>query len=113
MSNCPDELDEFMNLTGKYVFVATEEHYKFGQIIGCVGFETYLVQFQPSDAVPEAGIRAEVYSLEEMTETWGDGQKCWTFYDTKEALDLYVEWLETPSEDEGPKVVNLRSKEIN
>lgn len=111
MSNCQDELDEFMNLTGKYVFISSEDHYKFGRIIGRAGFEAYLIQFQPPDAVPEVGIHAELYSLEEMTETWGDNNlRCWTFYDTKEALDTYVKWLETPSETKGPKVVNLKTK---
>jgi hypothetical protein len=112
VTSCPDDdlADFFMNLTGKHIFYFDDEYSKTGVIVGRADPETYLVQFDLVDAAPGVSPHAELYTLAEMTEqTWGDGLKCWTFYDTREALDAYVRWLETPAESKGPKLVNLKA----
>ena len=111
MACCQDE--DRLDLTGQYVLVSSGSHYKTGQVIGQVSLEAYLVRFAPPYDCKEAGNHAEIFLLDEMTETLDDGYKCWTFYQTQEELDTFVRWLETPPEDEGPKVVNLKPKSMN
>jgi hypothetical protein len=103
--------DHAANLTGKYCFITSETHYRKGLVVGLISLEYYLVKIWPGCDGIEPW--EEVISLDEMSECLDDGVRCWCFYTTEAAVDAYMAWLEKPAETKGPKLVNLKAREIN
>lgn len=97
------------SIVDKYVYVATEEYYYTGQIIGQVSDEYYMMRKYAVDGTNrDANF---LFHLSDMTPH--SDNDFWIFYDTKEELDDYVNFIESPQEEAGDsgKVVKLVKKD--
>lgn len=91
------------DLSGKFIFASTEEYYYTGEILEKVGDEFYMVKkYGTKEGNPDTVM---LFSLYDMSSKDND-MEFWAFFDTKEQLNSYVDWVEEPS-DQNPKVVKL------
>ena len=94
-----------MKLAGKYFTADDGDTYRTGRVVDDVGGGYFLVHFDnmQDKATP---IPMELIHASEMTMT-RDGIRAFSFFDTKEKLREWLDWLESPST---AKVVNLVKK---
>jgi hypothetical protein len=95
-----------MSITGKFFLHDTHEHYRIGKVLAAVYPTIYLVEFEIDGNIPDRG--NELVSLAEMLKCDDCGSKHWHFYDTREARQAWIDWVNTP--DEKPQVVTLVQK---
>ena len=96
------------SLEGKFVLWNGPESYRTGQIK--TGFEdSVMVQFDRMGDNSDASwnFPMELVCGEELTHAVEDGLKVWGFFDTRQELDAFLAWLDSPSEKQ---VVRLVSK---
>ena len=89
-------------LVGSFFYFSRSDHYRTGEILTEISREYFLVRFdsvQPGEPTPPM----ELVSASEMA-TSHDSH--WFFFVTREDLDRWIAWLETPSE---PRVNVVRS----
>ena len=93
-------------LVGSFVLVEDSEHYHTGEILAEISREHYLVRF---DNVVDASVPMpmELVSATEMAAgAHGVGRR-WSFFATRDDLDRWIAWLETPSE---PPIAAIASR---
>jgi hypothetical protein len=94
-------------IVGSFVYVCDGEHYHTGEILAEISHEHYLVRFDnPTDArVP---MPMELVSTTEMAAPHGvhGVGRPWSFFATRDDLDRWITWLDTPSE---PRMNVVRS----
>ena len=84
------------DLVGSFFLADTGEHYRTGEILTEISREHYLVRFDsiiPGEPVSPM----ELVSASEMTHDSPSGHR-WFFFTTREDLNRWLAWLETPSE---------------
>ena len=91
-------------LEGKFVIYNSGGAWRSGQVKIASG-ETLLVQFDQMTAPdPTWSLPAELVCLHQVMHEQDEDLKAWGFFDTREALEAYVKWMDTPSK---PRVVQL------
>ena len=83
-------------LVGSFFYFSRSDHYRTGEILTEISREHYLVRFDsitPAEPVPPM----ELVSTSEMSTTCPSGHR-WFFFTTREDLNRWLAWLETPSE---------------
>jgi hypothetical protein len=94
-------------LVGKFVFVDSGEAYRTGKITASVDDHYFLVQFD-NMVDTNAGKGATLVCLHEMSAAYDDDGleiKSWSFYDTREDLQKFIDWLDAPDKPEVVKLV--------
>jgi hypothetical protein len=91
-------------LVDKFFLCSEYESYRTG-IVKQVDGNMALVQFDPMGKMPAPGM--ELVSLQEMATSTDDGIKVWSFFATRDQLDAFVTWLNSPGR---PQVVKLVPK---
>lgn len=87
------------SLEGKFVIYSGPESYRTGQIKE-VFDDAVMVQFDrmAGDNDTSWSLPMELVCLEEMTHAVDEGFKVWGFFETREALDKYLAWLDGPDD---------------
>src|SRR5208282_552952 len=95
-----------INLQGKYVFIATNDYYKYGKITEKIGDDFFMVQIISGDA---GACGTNLYHINHMQQddTSPGGLVGWSFFNNKTSLMKYVNWLEKADEKEEGKVLQL------
>jgi hypothetical protein len=96
-------------LVNKFVFVDSGETYRTGKITAEIDGHFFLVQFDNMTDKTEAKCATPV-CLHEMSVAYDDDGleiKSWSFYDTREELQKFIDWIDAPAE---PEVVKLIPK---
>jgi hypothetical protein len=87
-----------MALIGKYVFISTEDHYKYGQISECVDYSGgfFLINIWNSTNLLRG---SSMYHVNQMVQddNTPEGIAGWQFFKTKKELLTYVAWIEKPT----------------
>jgi hypothetical protein len=95
-------------LEGKFVLVQEPESYRTGQIVK-VSKGAALVQYDqmhnPSDGW---SFPMDLVCIEEMTHSETERGKVWGFFESRERLEAYLNWMNTPQGDQS--VVRLVPK---
>jgi hypothetical protein len=87
-----------------WVFIdVDEEYFKVGKITSFIGDDFVVVKLQKDD-LPD---RSELFSLENLA----NGTTL--LFETEEELTAWIAWLETPSENNKPRLVSINPKDIN
>jgi hypothetical protein len=98
-------------LVGKFVHMDNGQSYRTGKIIEAVTPELYLVRWDWMNGKPEGSPEFNSTSLvhvDEMLETVpSEGWKAWSFFDSSEAMQEFLAWLNSPSK---PAVVQFVKK---
>ena len=92
-----------MSLVGKFVHVNNGEYYKTGEIMEAVTEELFLVKFDPVNIpaeIPDMGL----FHASQMVDTH-EGIRDWSFYNTRQELDAWLKWLDTPTKSQVVKLV--------
>lgn len=79
------------------------EIYNFGEVVACYNESFYLLKNISGDRVTKT-----IFNIAQMT---NGGEDFWCFFDTKEELDDYVKWIESPPApvtDDTNKVVKFK-----
>jgi hypothetical protein len=97
-------------LEGKFFLRSDAEFYRTGQVIKCTK-ETALVQYdQMENPDPSWAMPMEIVCIhDEFAHGETQSGKVWGFFDTREQLDGYLKWVETP-QPKGQRVVKLVPK---
>ena len=90
-----------MDLIGKWVLASEEASFSFLKIEGKID-DFYLVSNHTNN-YPVTGLR--MYNMHQMVTLCE--HVFWEFFNTKEELDAYVEWLESPLEQDQPPKENV------
>lgn len=90
-------------LVGMFFMQDNGDRYSTGEIVAEVGAGVYLVRFDGQ----EVTLPMELVSFPELLEIKSDGLKAWTLFNTREELQAWDDWLNTPSK---PKVVSIVGK---
>ena len=86
------------DLVGSFFLVDAGEHYRTGEILTEISREHYLVRFDGSTP-GEPLSPMELVSVSEMAASHDTPSGCrWFFFTTREDLNRWLAWLETPSE---------------
>jgi hypothetical protein len=100
-----------MSLVGKFVFHSNSEYHQAGEIVEQITPEIVLVRWDKANASSQLpGNPMVLVAISAMLERDGDDDMipAWEFFDTREELDAYHEWLCAPSDSsDAPKVVKL------
>jgi hypothetical protein len=96
-------------LAGMFFMRSDEEYYRTGQVIKASKREA-LVQYDQM-ANPDASwaMPMELVSTDELANAETELGKVWGFFATREQLDGYLKWMDTP-QMAGPQVVKLVPK---
>ena len=101
-------MDEISSIVGMHFIKDCGDNFRFGEVVGQVG-EAYLVKFDDFTAKGSSvPLPLELASVAEMLEVAGTGTKRFGFFRTREELDAWWEWLDTPEGSE--RVVSLVKK---
>lgn len=94
-----------MSLVGKFAFYMGKEYHQVGQVIEEVSPCVYLVKWDKVKDVTDASpVNPMILvSITTMLERDDNGIQCWEFYQTREELDTFHEWLCTPSSKAKPE----------
>ena len=98
-----------MGLVGKFFLHSGADYYQTGEILEKAAPGFYFLKFDGHNDAPAA---VKLFCIEDLaTEMEADGSPDieWQFFLTRQELDDYVLWMETPSEKSKPKVVKLHS----
>jgi|KBSMisStaDraftv2_1062788.scaffolds.fasta_scaffold1385976_1 hypothetical protein len=102
-----------MTLVGKFFLANDDEHeaYRTGEVIAQITPSHYLMQFD-NMAGGDILFGSEVVGATELAASCKHcGGKNWTFYDNREKLQAYLDWLNTPEPTKSKlKVVPLKKK---
>jgi hypothetical protein len=80
------------SLVGKYVLYSSKEHYSTGHVVADLS-GAVLIQFDSLKSIPVV-LPQRVVTIERLSEEESfDDFSAWEFFDTRELLDAYVEWL--------------------
>lgn len=96
------------SLVGKFVFITSEEYYRYGKIVEQVDDELFLVQITPPD--PLLIYSYGLYHIEQMLQNDANRIIGWQFFKTKADLKKYIKYIETPTENPENKVLQLVKK---
>jgi hypothetical protein len=80
-----------------------EEYFKVGKITSFIGDNFVVVRLQKDD-LPD---RSELFSLENLA----NGNTL--LFETEEEFNTWFNWLQSPSENNKPKIVRLNPKDIH
>lgn len=98
------------NLVGKFFIEDEDDHewYRTGEVRHDVE-RGYLIRYDVSDGGANAPIQPMVIvTHEEITSMLDCGHKRWSFFDSRQELNRYIKWIETPAEAKPEaKVVKL------
>lgn len=96
-----------MSLVGKFFFYSMsdgeEELYNFGEVVSVYNDSFYMLKNMSSERITRT-----LFNITQMT---NGGQDFWCFFDTKEEMEDYVSWVESPPKPEENKVVKLVKKD--
>jgi hypothetical protein len=98
-----------MSLVGKFFLHSSAGYYQTGEVLERAASGFYFLKFDGINGAPAV---VKMFCIEDLTaEIEADG--CpdfeWQFFVTRQELDDYILWMETPSEKSKPKVVKLHS----
>jgi hypothetical protein len=94
-----------MSMVGKFFHESNTDYYSTGQIVGEVERGPYfIVEYDAKVGTPPTV--QHLIDASEMAEI-EDGIRKWSFFDSREALQQWMDWLDSPA---SPKVVNLVRK---
>lgn len=100
-------------LVGKFFLVNDDanEHYRTGEVAAQVTSDHYLMQYDNMGG-GDIQFGSEVVDVDEMTTVCKHcDAKRWSFFDSREKLETFLNWLDTPpAESKTPKVVPLKKK---
>jgi hypothetical protein len=91
------------NLVGMFFMRDYGETHSCGEIVGSLSANHYLLKVDRIDRVPVSP-PMEVMHLDDMADVSISGYPAVMLFTTREELDAWHEWLDTPSE---PRVVSL------
>ncbi len=80
-----------MSLTGKFVHIVDAEHYRTGEVAEEVSPSIYLIKYDSPNGGPPGLPRMVLASTEQIV---ASEMEDWSFFDSKEQLQLWVDWLE-------------------
>ena len=95
-------------LVGKYVFISSEEYYRYGKIVEQVDDDIFLVKILSTDI--SAINSYSLYNINQMIQDDNNHIMGWQFFKTKAELNKYLKWIETPTENSENKVLQLVKK---
>lgn len=93
----------FLNLADLYFMHSTEESYSHGKILGAVKKNIYLVAFDRMKSSEEIDRPYRMIHIEDMLNENSIGPE-WMFFETREKLNEFLSWIETPS---GEKILKF------
>lgn len=89
-----------MGLVGKFVFRMTDEFHQTGEVVDQITPEVFLVKW---DKVGDGTMPVNsgvLVPLKDMLECDDDGFPTFEFYDSREALTAFHDWMCSPSDNE-------------
>jgi hypothetical protein len=87
----------------EYVIVDNGDSYRTGKIIDKLGDEHFIIQFDDMSGTTDA-TPAEMVCIAEMASILPNGFKAWGFFNTREDLRKWIDFLDGPRK---PSIVNL------
>jgi hypothetical protein len=72
--------------------MSTDEYYKCGRVVEVVGEGYFLVEWDPGDQLH--GYTKSLMTLHNVMCV--SSHEEWNFFNTRESLDEYIDWVETP-----------------
>ncbi len=93
-------------MLGKWVFEDDGEGFSTGEIVECIDDHFYLIKIDPHEEVPAAPMR--LVCLHDLSEVLDDGAPRFLFFNTREELTLWMNWL---TSDKKPKIVEMKHRE--
>ena len=97
-------------LIGKYVFITSDEYYKYGKITDNIDEELFLVQIFLRNESKLSVYTYSLYNINQMIQDDGERIIGWQFFKNKAALNKYIKWIDTPTENPENKVLQLVKK---
>ena len=82
-----------MSLVGKYFYLSEDDEYRTGRVEEQVEAGAYLVSFFCDVSCP---VPWELWTLEQIAAPTRHAWEGWSFFPTREDLDKWLVWLETP-----------------
>jgi hypothetical protein len=91
-----------MSLVGKFFLHFGSEYLHTGEVVAQVDPATVLMKFDKCEHVPPAtgAVMIAVSSLISTVKADGSLESEWEFFDARADLDAWMEWLDTPHDDD-------------
>ncbi len=94
-------------LVSKYVFITSEQYYKYGKIIETVDDEFFLVEILSGNSnIKSSGL----YCIGQMIEDDINHVTGWLFFNNRRELNKYLKYIKTSTENSENKVLELVRK---
>ena len=104
-----------MSLVGKFFLHCGEKYLQTGEIIDQITPETVLARFDKNSDVDVPNNSSIVLSVSEFVSTM-DSDGCrnaeWEFFDSREELDKFQEWLDQPPTEDERRDVDTTKKVV-
>jgi hypothetical protein len=94
-----------MSMVGKFFFCAGKEYTQTGEIIEQPSPDIVLVRFDHCDHIPPTMTLVAVSEMVSVMRPDGSVDSDWEFFATREQLDTWMAWLETPPDNKKLSVV--------
>lgn len=99
-------------LIGKYVFITSDEYYKYGKITDNIDEELFLVQILSGEIESKLSVYTySLYNINQMIQDDGERIIGWQFFKNRAALNKYIKWINAPTENPDNKILQLIRKE--
>jgi hypothetical protein len=94
------------SLVGRWVHLSEGDHYRNGQITLSLGTSHHLIKWLPFNDGPNLSnlLRSDDLCTDEKEDRW----VC--FFDSENELNAWMAWINTPSTDKKPRIVELKPK---